>query len=142
MSDNPYIAVMRDEAVNGPRGKRESYLDEKLRNIPLATLTKDNGSIWLTDKDITTIKQAFTDAGYSKTDSLLSRVIEMSGNEFAMGYDDSGCFWHFHGGVRGNGRMLFETDFESESPEIEEALSEYRDFIVNRAAKRALGLPQ
>lgn len=38
-----------------------SKLDNKLRQIPLVTLVKDNGSVWLSDKDINVIKQAIAD---------------------------------------------------------------------------------
>lgn len=55
----------------------------------------------------------------------LLTAIEISGNEFAMGYNDSGCFWVFHSGQRGNGSMLFKSEFQSESAEIAEALQEY-----------------
>jgi hypothetical protein len=31
---------------------------------------------------------------------------EMAGNEFAVGYNDSGYFWHFRWGQRGAGNMI------------------------------------
>lgn len=91
---------------------------------------------------VSSIKQAFIDDGWVKKntqDSLIKQIVDMTGNEFAMGYDDSACYWHFHNGVRGNGRMLFGVDFYSESPEVDEALTEYRDFLVQEAAKKAAG---
>ena len=62
---------------------------------------------------------------------LLQDAIDMSGNEFAMGYDDSGCFWRFYGGNRGSGSMMdhAQVKFQSESPEIIDALEEYLKFV-------------
>lgn len=43
-----------------------------------------------------------------------------------MGYDDSGCFWRFYYGSRGAGSMMEGWPmFQSESPDVEEALIEY-----------------
>lgn len=58
-------------------------------------------------------------------DALLVQAADGSGNEFAMGYDDSGCFWRFYAGARGAGSMLGDPVFHSESPEPLEALREY-----------------
>lgn len=56
----------------------------------------------------------------------LRKAIDLSGNEFAMGYDDSGCFWRFYYGSRGAGSMMEGWPmFQSESPDVEEALIEY-----------------
>lgn len=55
----------------------------------------------------------------------LKTAVEISGNEFAMGYDDSGCFWRFYSGARGAGSMMGKPVFHSESPEPVEALREY-----------------
>jgi hypothetical protein len=60
-----------------------------------------------------------------KRDSLLQKAVDMSGNEFAMGYNDSGCFWSFYAGARGAGNMMGQPVFSSESPEPLEALQEY-----------------
>lgn len=57
---------------------------------------------------------------------LLIKAIDLSGNEFAMGYDDSGCFWRFYYGSRGAGTMMEGwPSFNSESPEVHEALGEF-----------------
>jgi hypothetical protein len=54
----------------------------------------------------------------------------MSGNEFAMGYDDSGCFWRFYYGRRGAGSMMEGwPKFDSESSDVEEAIAEYIEFL-------------
>ncbi len=37
---------------------------------------------------------------------LIKAVLEICGNEFAMGWSDSGCFWHFQYGGRGAGSMI------------------------------------
>lgn len=65
---------------------------------------------------------------------LLNTAIEYSGNEFAMGYDDSGCFWRFFAGSRGSGSMMEHATikFQSESPDIREALIEYLDYLKAR----------
>lgn len=65
------IAEMRDEAINWPKGKRVSDLDEKIRGILLAVW--DCG--YTIDEPVTTgmpvteakaaIKQVFADAGYA-----------------------------------------------------------------------------
>jgi len=68
----------------------------------------------------------------SQVDSLLKQAIDMSGNEFSMGYDDSACQWHFHAGVRGNGRQLFEVEFTSDNPNVLVALQEYVDHCKDK----------
>jgi hypothetical protein len=69
------------------------------------------------------------DVGGNQVDTLSAKLlaaIDASGNEFAMGYDDSGCFWRFYYGNRGAGSMMAGwPQFNSESPEVEEALDEY-----------------
>jgi len=63
-----------------------SDLDDKLHKLPLATVVKENGSIWLSNKDIAQIKQAFADAGYAQTnvrekaDELLQGMVNMHAN--------------------------------------------------------------
>lgn len=64
------------------------------------------------------------------TNNLLQKAIDMSGNEFSMGYDDSGCFWRFYYGNRGAGRMMEGwPQFNSESPEVLEALQEFINYL-------------
>jgi hypothetical protein len=78
-----------------------------------------------------TLKQAllaWRDAAVqaAQTDSLLVKANKLAGNEFAMGYDDSGCFWRFYYGNRGAGSMMDGwPKFESESAEPLEALQEF-----------------
>lgn len=61
----------------------------------------------------------------ARKDSKLQQAVNASGNEFAMGYDDSGCFWRFYAGARGAGSMIGTPEFTSESAEPLEALDEY-----------------
>lgn len=70
--------------------------------------------------------EALTAQGH-EADNLLQTAIDMAGNEFAMGYDDSGCFWHFQYGIRGAGRMIdgCGDSFSSESADVQEALQEF-----------------
>lgn len=57
---------------------------------------------------------------------LLTKAIDMAGNEFAMGYNDSGCFWRFYYGNRGAGSMMEGwPSFISESDDVYEALQEF-----------------
>lgn len=65
-----------------------------------------------------------------QVDNLLVQAANSSGNEFAMGYDDSGCFWRFYAGARGAGSMMGEPVFHSESPEPLEALKEYLECYI------------
>jgi hypothetical protein len=69
-----------------------------------------------------------------EADSLLKKAVDMSGNEFAMGYDDSGCFWRFYAGARGAGSMMGKAIFHSKSPEPLEALTEYIATLTNKTA--------
>lgn len=65
------------------------------------------------------------------TDSLLEQVIEASGNEFSMGYDDSNCFWRFYYGNRGAGSMMDGwPSFNSESADVREALQEFLQTLI------------
>lgn len=74
----------------------------------------------------------------SKTDSLLKHAIDMSGNEFAMGYDDSGCFWRFYYGSRGAGSMMESwPSFNSQSPEVLDALQEFIDYLEKGSGNTA-----
>ena len=61
----------------------------------------------------------------STSNTPLEEAVELSGNEFAMGYDDSGCFWRFYAGNRGAGSMIGNPVFHSESADPTEALREY-----------------
>jgi len=71
-------------------------------------------------------------------ENVLRQAVDMSGNEFAMGYNDSGCFWSFYAGQRGAGAMIGDPVFTSESPDPIEALKEYiakqRDQLSNRSS--------
>jgi hypothetical protein len=71
-----------------------------------------------------------------RLDSLLQQAIDASGNEFSMGYDDSGCFWRFYYGSRGAGSMMEGwPTFNSESPEPLEALREFINALKNGEGK-------
>lgn len=60
------------------------------------------------------------------TDKLQNILdLNTTGNEVAIGYDDSGCFWRFCWGNRGAGSMIVGDKFNSESSELSEALDEW-----------------
>lgn len=63
---------MREEAMNGPKGKRVSDLDEKLIDAVCSYASGQNQRVRtereLLDNALTRIKQAFTDASYVHTD--------------------------------------------------------------------------
>lgn len=86
-------------------------------------------------------KELYTISGW-KTDTMglhqdtplyelgyLWRKFEQLGNEQSVGYDDSGCFYHFHYGVRGTGRQIggVGTQWYSGEPQdsIEDAFCEF-----------------
>jgi len=77
-------------------------------------------------------------ASIVEEENVLRQAVDMSGNEFAMGYNDSGCFWSFYAGQRGAGAMIGDPVFTSESPDPIEALKEYiakqRDQLSNRSS--------
>ena len=54
-------------------------------------------------------------------------------NEWAIGYDDSGCFWRFKSGERGCGSMMegFGHNYSSNDAEsLVDALSEYIIYLI------------
>lgn len=58
-------------------------------------------------------------------------LFENSANEVAFGWNDSGCFWHFHWGPRGTGDMMegFGDRYDAtEAETFEEALTECLKF--------------
>lgn len=68
--------------------------------------------------------------GKAQEASKLQKAIDMAGNEFAMGYDDSGCFWRFYYGSRGAGSMMEGwPQFNSKSADVEEALQEFIEYL-------------
>lgn len=65
------------------------------------------------------------------------------GNEVAIGWNDSGCFWHFQWGPRGAGNMM-DTDkgfgqrfhaTEAEDCSLEAALDALFDYVENAVSK-------
>jgi len=95
-------------------------LDEILLNFAKRVESMPRGKTYGWDKEREAI-----DALITEGEGLLQQAINLSGNEFAMGYDDSGCFWRFYAGSRGAGSMMGQPVFCSESPEPEGALNEY-----------------
>lgn len=75
----------------------------------MSNIEMSPGARWVTDQD----------------NSVLREAVDISGNEFAMGYNDSGCFWSFYAGQRGAGNMIGRPVFQSESSDPIEALKEY-----------------
>lgn len=58
--------------------------------------------------------------------SVDQKIAQFAGmfNEVAIGYNDSGCFWHFCWGPRGAGSMMAGDRFASDSDDLSEALDE------------------
>ena len=57
----------------------------------------------------------------------LIKEIKSMVNEFAMGWNDSGCFWHFQYGQRGSGNMMegFGERYDAlDADTLEDALAE------------------
>jgi hypothetical protein len=55
-------------------------------------------------------------------------------NEFSLGWDDSGCFWHFTWGSRGSGRMIEGcgntfSAIDAETCELHEAVDQLLDHL-------------
>lgn len=58
---------------------------------------------------------------------LWHKAENMTGNEFAVGYNDSGCFWHFSWGNRGAGSMIegIGYRYDSDAETIEGAFTDW-----------------
>lgn len=78
--------------------------------------------------DYTHIRPAY-DLGY-----LWKKAEDMTGNEFAVGYNDSGCFYHFKWGNRGAGNMIegIGESFSSDAETIEDSFCEWMIFLLKR----------
>lgn len=114
-----------------PLDKELEELKEYIRASYLGALRSDGHGV--TDASATVFSdyvmiriQSILD----KTD-ILTAAVGMSGNEFAMGYDDSSCYWRFYAGARGAGGMIGNPEFCSESPEPLEALQEYINHMAS-----------
>lgn len=67
----------------------------------------------------------------------LIEKVESSANEWALGYNDSGCFYHFRKGERGTGNMIDiceqkESRFDSESTPFVNAFAEWVIHLIEK----------
>ncbi len=81
-------------------------------------------------EDEWTFSSAFTVAEFIE-------MIEDSQNEWAVGYNDSGCFYHFRKGGRGSGNMIEsceqkESRFDSEATPFVNAIAEWVIHLVEK----------
>ncbi len=67
----------------------------------------------------------------------LIEKVEKSANEWSVGYNDSGCFYHFRKGERGSGNMIRgceqeESRFDSEATPFVNALAEWCIHLIEK----------